>query len=158
MLILILFLSIVFTLSDCTYSRQTIVYPADASSRGVKSDDGWKAKRLFECARRENSMLVWNDCLAKIACSRARTLFDKGGRLTHRDDRTGKNPAWEMIRECLDWRYAGENLVRGDEPPENLHSALMQSASHRSTIVSRKYHYMGVGCCGEVCVELFAGT
>jgi uncharacterized protein YkwD len=115
------------------------------------------AGRLFELAKRAHPALAWNACLADIAARRAEALA-LSGRFSHRDPGTGKNPAWDMIStSCFNWRYVGENLVRGNVSPDGLHRTLMDSPSHRANIMDPRYKLMGVGCYGDLCVELFAG-
>jgi uncharacterized protein YkwD len=81
----------------------------------------------------------------------------ESGRFGHRDPETGKNPVWALISECDRFRWAGENLVRGDDTPRAMHQALMDSRTHRENILNPVFDVLGVGCYGNVCVELFAG-
>ena len=115
-----------------------------------------KAQELFYLAREENPRLHWNTCLAGKARDRAEDMAHTGN-FSHRDSRTGKNPAWEMIRSCLPSRYMGENLTKGDESALILHESLMKSPSHRKNIQDHRYDQLGVGCHNDICVQLFAG-
>jgi uncharacterized protein YkwD len=157
LLALVIFSGTLLALSGSTYSNP-LSSRSTGRSRVTGSSQEWKAKRLFEYARRENGGLNWDGCLAKMAARRARMVAGQKGHLSHRDPRTGKNPAWDMISQCGSWRCAGENLVRGNVSPEELHETLMRSPSHRQTIRDRRYNRLGVGCYGQVCVELFAGV
>lgn len=123
------------------------------------SPDGYaeqKAHQLYLLLRKENPRLVWDDCLAKKALVRAKQLVS-GGYFGHRDPATGKNPAWDMVGTCFEFRVAGENLVKGRESPQFLHMTLMSSPAHRENIMDPGYELVGVGCWDQVCVELFAG-
>ncbi len=115
-----------------------------------------RAHHLYELARKVNTGLRWDDCLAERAYRRARTMV-KRGYFAHKDPRTGVKPAWYLVATCYRCKYAGENLARGDDLPEVLHEALMQSPTHRKNILDPKFSLIGVGCYEEVCVELFAG-
>jgi uncharacterized protein YkwD len=96
-----------------------------------------------------------SDCLSSKASERAKELVvnDYFG---HVSPLTGKNPAWEMIESCVDYSYAGENLIKDFKKAKNAHFALMNSKTHRDNIVNVEFHQMGVGCYEEVCVELFS--
>jgi hypothetical protein len=115
-----------------------------------------KAKTLFAYASRENPGLNWDPCLAKQATIRAEHLV-RMNYFGHRDPRTGKNMAWDLIASCYSCRYGGENLAKGGSSPEQIHLTLMKSRSHRMNILSNKFHLLGVGCFQDVCVQLFAG-
>jgi uncharacterized protein YkwD len=115
-----------------------------------------RAYRLYELAHKAHSGLRWDDCLAERAFRRARTMV-KRQYFAHKDPRTGVKPAWYMVVSCYRCKFAGENLARGDEPPELLHEALMKSPTHRKNIMDHKFSLLGVGCFEDVCVQLFAG-
>ncbi len=157
--VLILWLFAVLWLCGASCSAQSTFLPPSPREERIsrsKAAKESKARELFTWANRENPRLRWNACLAGMAHERARQMVQTGS-FGHRDSRTGKNPAWEMIRSCLPSRYMGENLTRGDESAALLHETLMKSPSHRGNILDRKYDQLGVGCYGEVCVQLFAG-
>jgi len=135
------------------------LFPFITGEERVSSPDdrlSSKAEELFSLARKENPQLQWNRCLAGKARERAENMA-RTGSFSHRDSRTGKNPAWEMIPSCLPGRYMGENLTRGDESARILHQSLMESPGHRKNIRDRRYDQMGVGCHGNICVQFFAG-
>jgi uncharacterized protein YkwD len=115
-----------------------------------------RAYRLYELAHKANSGLRWDDCLAERAFRRARTMV-KRHYFAHKDPRTGVKPAWYLVASCYRCKFAGENLARGDEPPELLHEALMKSPTHRKNIMDSKFRLLGVGCFEDVCVQLYAG-
>ncbi len=116
-----------------------------------------KARKLFEYARMENSNLRWNDCLARKALARAKTMV-KDGNFDHKDPYTGRNPAWVLVASCFEPAYAGENLAKGErQSAKAIHEALMESPTHRRNILSPKFELVGVGCHSYICVQLFAG-
>jgi hypothetical protein len=130
--------------------------PLVATPVQPSSHEKAKARDLFRLAHTENRRLQWDECLARKAFMRAKNLVDNGA-FTHKDPRTGKNPAWDMLAQCNRYRYAAENLAKGNEPAEAIHRALMQSPAHRANVVSSRYRFLGVGCYDSVCVQLFAG-
>jgi uncharacterized protein YkwD len=138
------------------FSQSAPPYPLFESRVNPSAYEKEKARELFRLARKENHALEWDECLARKAFQRARVMVEKGA-FAHKDPKTGKNPAWEMVSQCRHFRYAGENLAKGQESAEAIHRALMQSPAHRANVVSSKYRSLGVGCYGPVCVQLFAG-
>jgi hypothetical protein len=120
------------------------------------SHEADKAHDLFRLAHTENRRLEWDQCLAQKAFIRAKNLVASGA-FAHKDPRTGKNPAWEMVVQCDRYRYAAENLAKGNESAEDIHQALMESPTHRANLISSRYRFLGVGCYDSVCVQLFAG-
>jgi hypothetical protein len=146
-----------FLISSCVDHSQPlpppplVVTPARPSSHEAD-----KAQDLFRLAHTENRRLEWDECLAQKAFKRAKKLVASGA-FAHKDPRTGKNPAWEMVVQCDRYRYAAENLAKGNEPAEAIHRALMQSPTHRANLISSRYRFLGVGCFDSVCVQLFAG-
>jgi uncharacterized protein YkwD len=121
-----------------------------------------RAYKLYELARRENSRLRWDGCLATLAFMRAKRMT-ADHYFGHEDPKTGKNPVWNMVRLCVPAgharfrRYAAENLAKGIDAPESIHRALMESPAHRENILDRRFKHIGVGCSGDICVELFTG-
>jgi hypothetical protein len=111
---------------------------------------------LYRLASRENGRLRWDDCLATAAEQRAREMA-RSGRFGHKDARTGKNPVWNLVYSCSRFRCAGENLVRGDASARAMHRALMDSRTHRENLLNPEYQLVGIGCWGNLCVQLFAG-
>jgi uncharacterized protein YkwD len=158
--VILVFLTFLCTLSGLSGSTYSNPLPtcSPPKSHIARSIQDWRAKQLFEYARQENRLLAWDSCLATQAHLRAAQLAARGGTLSHTDPRTGKHPALGLIGACYSWKCAGENLVRGHVSPETLHKALMRSPSHRHTILNSRFKFLGVGCAGDVCVELFAGV
>ncbi|NLI80923.1 MAG: CAP domain-containing protein [Deltaproteobacteria bacterium] len=115
-----------------------------------------KAWRLYELANRENRRLKWDECLAVQAMKRARMLL-QAGTFQHRDPWTGENEAWLLVEACHRCSYAGENLTKGYQSPEETHRALMESPEHRRNILNPRFQFLGVGCHDYICVQLFAG-
>jgi uncharacterized protein YkwD len=137
-------------------NKEELPSPRTAAGKTEEAVLKQRAYRLYELARKAHSGLRWDDCLAQRALRRARTMV-KRHYFAHKDPRTGVKPAWYMVASCYRCKFAGENLARGDEPPELLHEALMKSPTHRKNIMDPKFSLLGVGCFEDVCVQLFAG-
>lgn len=142
-------------------TRPLPVYP-QASQAGPGASEKARAGSLYQLTRTENRRLQWNACLATQAFMRAKRMsaqhyFD------HEDPKTGKNPVWKVVSLCVPAESArskvpaGENLAKGVDTAENIHRALMESPTHRKNILDRRFNRIGVGCCDDICVELFAG-
>lgn len=139
--------------------------PNPPGSRSVRPDaaERQKARDLYILTKNEHRSLYWDACLARKAFLRAKQLVVEGY-FDHKDPRTGKNPAWKMVNQCFGYClpgenlvWAGENLAKGMDTPENIHRALMSSATHRKNIMDPHFERIGVGCYDYICVELFAG-
>jgi len=115
-----------------------------------------KALKLYDCARRANSRLRWDECLADRALRRAKDMV-KRDYFSHQPPKSDHNPAWDLVASCHKFRYAGENLAKGDLPAEAIHETLMKSPGHRKNILDPRFQLLGVGCYSNICVELFAG-
>jgi uncharacterized protein YkwD len=131
-------------------------YPSNKRSVRPDASERQKAQDLYQLTKRENRKLHWDPCLARKAFMRAKQLVTQGY-FDHKDPRTGKNPAWELVSHCFPYRAAGENLAKGIDTPENIHKALMASSTHRKNIMDPRFERIGVACYDYVCVELFAG-
>lgn len=137
------------------------VFPQSKQARPDVSEDD-RARKLYQLAKQENRRLRWDKCLATKAFQRAKVLVVHRY-FEHEDPKTGKNPVWKTIQTCIPGDRkgssvpAGENLTKGVDTPANIHSALMESPTHRKNILDRRFNRMGVGCYDYICVELFAG-
>lgn len=130
--------------------------PPSGKTRRPDTAEQEKADKLYRLLKRENPRLHWNPCLARNALRRAKEMVRRGY-FDHEDPQTRRNPVWEQVRHCFPCAYAGENLVKGMNTPENIHKALMQSPTHRKNIMDPRFERVGVACYDYLCVELFAG-
>ncbi len=138
------------------------VYPQAKLASRPGASESERAQKLYELARKENRRLQWDSCLATKASMRARRMVTEHY-FGHEDPKTGKNPVWKTVRQCIPDKskrskvHAGENLAKGIDTAANIHKALMESPTHRKNILDRRFNYVGVGCYDYICVELFAG-
>jgi uncharacterized protein YkwD len=155
----VLFLILVMLLAPILARPSFSSPPYPSNKRSIRPDasERQKAQDIYQLTKRENRKLHWDPCLARKSFLRAKQLVIQGY-FDHKDPRTGRNPAWEMVRHCYSCPVAaGENLVKGLNTPENIHNALMASSMHRKNIMDPRFERIGVGCYDYVCVELFAG-
>ncbi len=156
----------IWTLTSASFAQSSRPLPVFPQSRqSARPEEAERAKKIYQLVRKENRALIWNDCLATKATTRARQLVTERY-FEHEDPKTGKNPVWGTVSQCfskterLSKIPAGENLARGIDPtatPADIHKALMESPTHRKNILDRRFNRVGVGCYDRVCVELFAG-
>jgi uncharacterized protein YkwD len=143
-------------------ARPLQVFPQAKQSARPDATESERANELYELAREEHPALQWDSCLAMKAFMRAKRMVTERY-FGHKDPKTGKNPVWKTVRQCIpDKRKrskvsAGENLAKGIDTPANIHKALMASPTHRKNILDRRFNHLGVGCYDYICVELFAG-
>ena len=143
-------------------ARPLTVFPQAKQSARPDASESERAKKLYELARNENRRLQLDSCLAMKAFIRAKRMVTERY-FGHEDPKTGKNPVWKTVRQCIPDKSkrskvpAGENLAKGIDTPANIHKALMASPTHRKNIMDRRFNHVGVGCYDYICVELFAG-
>jgi uncharacterized protein YkwD len=138
-------------------AKPQVVTPTLAAPASNSTVAAQKARQLFLYARQVNKRLLWDSCLADRAVTRARDLV-RSNHFGHKDPRTGENRAWDLIASCYSCRYGGENLIKGNSTPKEMHELLMDSPTHRKNITSPKFNRLGVGCYQDICVQLFAGS
>ncbi|HYA41955.1 MAG TPA: CAP domain-containing protein [Syntrophobacteraceae bacterium] len=154
----------IWTLSLPSAAQQTRPLPVfpQAVQAGPTGSEESRADVLSRLVCAENHRLVRDGCLATQAFMRAKRM-SMAGYFDHEDPKTGKNPVWRAVRLCVHahrpWvrAPAGENLSKGHDTPDNIHTALMASPGHRKNILDPRFNHVGVGCYGDICVELFAG-
>jgi Cysteine-rich secretory protein family len=130
-------------------ARQTgplpVFYPVKPA--GPNAFEMKKARKLYELAKKENPKLQWDNCLAGLAFMRARRMVNRHY-FGHEDLQTGKIRLWSAMSSCIP---AGSARLKTPEA-ENLECPM-----HRENILNRRFNHVGIGCCGNVCSELFAG-
>ncbi|MGA2403606.1 MAG: CAP domain-containing protein [Syntrophobacteraceae bacterium] len=161
----IIFILFIWALSSPSFAQQSRplpVFPQAKQAARADSSETEMATRLYELAKKENRALRWDSCLAAKARMRAKRMVSQHY-FDHEDPKTGKNPVWKTVSQCVPAKRrgskvpAGENLTKGVDTPENIHRALMKSPTHRKNILDRRFNHLGVGCYDYICVELFAG-
>ena len=160
----VVILLLVGTIMICSEDAQTKSAPLSQHTASSyfktpaysNSSNALKAMRLFFCARKANRRLKWDSCLADRAAKRAKDMVRKN-QFSHKDPGTGKNKAWDLIASCYSYRYGGENLIKGNSSPQEMHDLLMKSPAHRRNILNQRFDRLGIGCHHDVCVQLFAG-
>lgn len=99
---------------------------------------------LTNAERAKNGLppLKENSSLDKAAMEKGKNMFSENYWAHYSP--SGKTP-WDFISASgYNFSYAGENLARSFYKSEDVVSAWMASASHRSNIVNKHYHDIGI--------------
>ncbi|MEH7304449.1 CAP domain-containing protein [Neobacillus drentensis] len=81
--------------------------------------------------------------LSKMAHEKSRDM-SANGYFSHTSPTYG-SPFDMMKKYGITYRYAGENIAMGQQTPEEVVKAWMNSEGHRKNILSPNYNYIGVG-------------
>lgn len=140
-----------------SYGDPIIIKETSDDTQPIENEDVIE-EGLFKMANQEKRFrkLEWNDCLAEVAKEKSREMVERNF-FFHEDPQTGKVETWDRIsNQCFQYKAAGENLVSGGRSANRMHTALMQSPSHRQNILSLNYALIGVGCYKQTCTQVFA--
>jgi|GEM_PF-4869304 len=101
--------------------------------------------RLINKEREKHGLeaLDWDTGLAAVALAHSTDMSDRGFFNHYNPD--GKSPTDRIRAGGLVFKYVGENIARGYGTAESVVAAWMDSATHRSAILSEKATHMGVG-------------
>ena len=108
---------------------------------------------LFLLTKNERP-IEWNECLAEVGRKKSKDMVERGY-WSHEDPVTGENKTWSWIKECEDYKYAGENISKNFENSIEAHKALMDSLTHKKNIMESNFNKLGVGCYKNICTEIF---
>lgn len=81
--------------------------------------------------------------LSKMAHEKSRDM-SANGYFSHTSPTYG-SPFDMMKKYGITYRYAGENIAKGQRTPEEVVKAWMNSEGHRKNILSPNFNYIGVG-------------
>ena len=96
-----------------------------------------------ERAKSGLSALKVDTTLSKMAHEKSRDM-SANGYFSHTSPTYG-SPFDMMKKYGITYRYAGENIAMGQQTPEEVVKAWMNSEGHRKNILSPNYNYIGVG-------------
>ncbi len=99
---------------------------------------------LTNSQRRQHKLapLKVNPVLCKVARAHAENMA-KNQQLTHVLD--GQNQFQRIKGAGYRYRYAGENVARGNVEPEETLKGLMDSKGHRENILAERFTEIGIG-------------
>jgi uncharacterized protein YkwD len=156
-------------LAGCTSAPAPTDQIATTAAVSLGAPDDY-ARTVFDLinAQRESSgltALVWNECLASLATTRAANTLDEVN-LSHEP----------LAASCTSGDLAGENLARTWQGPEGMVTLWLDSPSHHDNLLRPVWAESGVGCVaysfadtsieatagapagGMACSQLFEGT
>jgi uncharacterized YkwD family protein len=81
--------------------------------------------------------------LSKMAHEKSRDM-SANNYFSHTSPTYG-SPFDMMKKYGITYSYAGENIAKGQQTPEEVVNAWMNSAGHRTNILNTNYNYIGVG-------------
>ncbi|MCI0464165.1 MAG: CAP domain-containing protein [Gemmataceae bacterium] len=111
---------------------------------GALTDPEKHFLELTNSERRKHKLppLKVSPVLCKVARAHAQNMA-KNQKLTHVLD--GQNQFQRIKGAGYRYRYAGENVARGNVPPEETFQSLMESKGHRENILAERYTEVGIG-------------
>ncbi|MGG1550879.1 CAP domain-containing protein [Paenibacillus ferrarius] len=95
-----------------------------------------------ERAKAGLSALTINSALSTMALDKAKDMYNNGY-FDHTSPTYG-SPFDMMTQYGIRYTYAGENIAKGQQTPEAVMTAWMNSAGHRQNILSPNYTQIGV--------------
>lgn len=96
-----------------------------------------------ERAKNGLSALKIDTTLSKMAHEKSRDM-SANGYFSHTSPTYG-SPFDMMKKYGITYHYAGENIAMGQQTPEEVVKAWMNSQGHRENILNPNYNYIGVG-------------
>lgn len=126
--------------SDETEFRKTVVTLVNA----IRNDHGLK-------------LLSENPELAQAAQMKAEDMQDNGY-FDHHSPTYG-SPFDMMEQFGISYRYAGENIAKGQSTPQEVVNSWMNSEGHKRNILNSSYTQIGIGYSadGNIWVQMFIG-
>lgn len=93
--------------------------------------------------------------LAKVALDKAKDLYHNNY-FSHYSPTYGS--PFDMMRSYgISFRYAGENIAKGQRTPQEVMTAWMNSSGHRANILNPNFTHIGVAYYNGVWVQMFLG-
>lgn len=94
-----------------------------------------------------------NATLTKMALDKAKDMYNNGY-FDHNSPTYG-SPFDMMKKYGISYRYAGENIAKGQRTPQEVMTAWMNSSGHRANILSPNFTTIGVAYYNGVWVQEF---
>lgn len=141
---------------DLIYPGQKIAIPEIDS--GISAYEN-EVIRLVNQIRVQNGLqkLQADWQLSRIARYKSQDMKDKGY-FSHQSPTYGS--PFDMLKSFgISYRYAAENIARGQSTPQSVVNAWMNSSGHRANILNPNYTKIGVGYVksGNYWTQMFTG-
>lgn len=141
---------------DLIYPGQKVTIPSVDSSVTAYEKE---VVRLVNQIRQERGLspLAYNWELSRVARYKSQDMKDRGY-FSHTSPVYGS--PFQMIRSFgISYRSAGENIAKGQQTPQAVVTAWMNSSGHRANILSTSFTEIGVGYVpsGKYWTQMFIG-
>ncbi|QJD87223.1 CAP domain-containing protein [Cohnella herbarum] len=100
-----------------------------------------------------SALKMSNATLTKMALDKAKDMYNNGY-FDHNSPTYG-SPFDMMKQYGISYRYAGENIAKGQRTPQEVMTAWMNSSGHRANILSANFTTIGVAYYNGVWVQEF---
>jgi uncharacterized protein YkwD len=136
-------------LAACGAGAPVVAPAGGAGSLSTMSDgeQGW-AREVFELTNLEREArgippLHWDDRAAEAAYEHCWDMHLRD--FFHHVNPDGQDPGDRLAEVGVEFRYAGENIARGQLTPREVVRAWMESPGHRENMLSPAWTHVGVG-------------
>jgi uncharacterized YkwD family protein len=125
--------------------QKPVTAPAATQTTSVLSAYEQKVVDLTNQERAKNGLpaLKVDTTLSKMAHEKSRDM-SANNYFSHTSPTYG-SPFDMMKKYGISYSYAGENIAMGQQTPQEVVKAWMNSAGHRANILNANYNYIGVG-------------
>ncbi|WP_055107840.1 CAP domain-containing protein [Paenibacillus ihumii] len=148
--------------SGTVYAASTAISQANAKQMAavyaqIQAENAAKVVALVNEERKNAGLkpLVVHTNLSRMAKDKAIDMY-KNGYFSHTSPKHG-SPFDMMDAYNITYRYAGENIAKGQKTPAEVVSAWMDSPGHKANILNPKYTLIGVGYYNGHWVQEFIG-
>ncbi|MFD3257672.1 CAP domain-containing protein [Paenibacillus lentus] len=123
----------------------------------IQAENAAKVVALVNVERKNAGLkpLVVHTNLSKMAKDKAIDMY-KSNYFSHTSPKYG-SPFDMMDAYNITYRYAGENIAKGQKTPSEVVAAWMNSPGHKANILNSKYTLIGVGYYNGHWVQEFIG-
>ncbi|MFC4597437.1 CAP domain-containing protein [Cohnella hongkongensis] len=131
----------------------------NTGNAGAEAADSAFATQVITLVNQERAkaglkpLAATNATLTKMALDKAKDMYHNGY-FDHNSPTYG-SPFDMMKKYGINYRYAGENIAKGQRTPQEVMNAWMNSPGHRANILSANFTTIGVAYYNGVWVQEF---
>ncbi|HEY8529012.1 MAG TPA: CAP domain-containing protein [Paenibacillaceae bacterium] len=130
------------------------------AAAGMDSNASYFASEVVRLVNAERAkaglapLKVHNE-LTRVALHKAKDMYHNNY-FSHQSPTYGS--PFDMMRSYgISFRYAGENIAKGQRSPQEVMNAWMNSSGHRANILNGNFTHIGVAYYNGVWVQMFIG-
>jgi len=134
--------------------------PTDPNAQRTTADASQFAQQVLVLVNEARSKeglnpLAMNSALSKMAMVKAQDMYDNNY-FAHESPTYGS--PFDMMKSFgIAYKWAGENIAKGQRSPEEVMNAWMNSPGHRANIVSGNFTQIGIAYYNTEWVQAFIG-